>query len=120
MSRVEEGEAAPGIEIVPVTPFAQNCAILFDRALMEGVVIDPGGDVDRITAAVARLGLTVAAIWLPAFCVNHFVIARPHEPGRALLSSGSRNSSATTQVTAPAVLRSRAPKASPNSAQPMT
>ncbi|MGN6537712.1 MAG: MBL fold metallo-hydrolase, partial [Mesorhizobium sp.] len=31
--------------IVPVTPFQQNCAILFDAETKRGVVVDPGGDV---------------------------------------------------------------------------
>ena len=33
--------------IVPVTPFQQNCTILFDTETKAGVVVDPGGDVDR-------------------------------------------------------------------------
>ena len=39
-------------EIVPVTPFQQNCCILFDDTSKEGVVVDPGGDVERILAAI--------------------------------------------------------------------
>ena len=31
--------------IIPVTPFQQNCTILFDEEEMVGVVVDPGGDV---------------------------------------------------------------------------
>ena len=38
--------------IVPVTPFQQNCAILWDDASKTGMVVDPGGDVDRILAAI--------------------------------------------------------------------
>ncbi len=40
--------------IVPVTPFRQNCAILWDASSGEGAVVDPGGDVDRILAALDR------------------------------------------------------------------
>ncbi len=36
--------------IVPVTPFQQNCTILFDAETRVGVVVDPGGDVDAILA----------------------------------------------------------------------
>ncbi|MDG4869996.1 hypothetical protein P8631_18570, partial [Guyparkeria sp. 1SP6A2] len=32
--------------IVPVTPFQQNCTILFDAETKKGVVIDPGGDLE--------------------------------------------------------------------------
>jgi hypothetical protein len=38
--------------IIPVTPFQQNCTILFDEETLEGVVVDPGGDVDTILAAI--------------------------------------------------------------------
>ena len=34
-------------QIVPVTPFQQNCCILFDADDKVGVVIDPGGDADQ-------------------------------------------------------------------------
>ena len=34
--------------ILPVTPFQQNCTILFDADTKEGVVVDPGGDVEVI------------------------------------------------------------------------
>ena len=39
--------------IVPVTPFQQNCTILFDADTKKGVVIDPGGDLERIKEAIA-------------------------------------------------------------------
>ena len=42
--------------IVPVTPFQQNCAILWDDDSKAGMVIDPGGDVDRILAAIEQTG----------------------------------------------------------------
>ena len=38
--------------IVTVTPFQQNCTILWDDESKEGVVIDPGGEVERIKAAL--------------------------------------------------------------------
>ncbi len=38
--------------IVPVTPFRQNCAILWDADSGEAAVVDPGGDVDRILAVL--------------------------------------------------------------------
>ena len=33
--------------IVPVTPFQQNCTLLWDEATQAGAVVDPGGDLDR-------------------------------------------------------------------------
>ena len=34
--------------IIPVTPFQQNCTILFDDETREGVIVDPGGDVEHL------------------------------------------------------------------------
>lgn len=57
--------------IVPVTPFQQNCTILFDSESRRGVVIDPGGDVAQIEAALAGHGITVEAIWLTHGHIDH-------------------------------------------------
>ena len=48
----------PGLKaaIVPVTPFQQNCAIVFDEASKRGAVVDPGGEVERILEAVGQAG----------------------------------------------------------------
>jgi glyoxylase-like metal-dependent hydrolase (beta-lactamase superfamily II) len=34
--------------VIPVTPFQQNCSILWCEETMKGAVIDPGGEVDSI------------------------------------------------------------------------
>lgn len=57
--------------IVPVTPFQQNCTILFDEATKEGVVIDPGGDVPTIKSAIDDKGLNIKAIWLTHGHIDH-------------------------------------------------
>jgi hydroxyacylglutathione hydrolase len=57
--------------IVPVTPFEQNCTILFDTDSKQGVVVDPGGDVDRILAALAYNNITATAIWLTHGHIDH-------------------------------------------------
>ncbi len=58
-------------EIVPVTPFQQNCCLLYDADSLRGVVIDPGGDVPDIRQAIDRLGLTIEAIWLTHGHLDH-------------------------------------------------
>jgi hydroxyacylglutathione hydrolase len=50
--------------IVPVTPFQQNCTILWDDASKIGVVTDPGGDVDRILAAIDQTGAKIEKVLL--------------------------------------------------------
>lgn len=57
--------------IVPVTPFQQNCAILWDAETKRGVVVDPGGDVPRILAALDELGVTVERILLTHGHLDH-------------------------------------------------
>lgn len=57
--------------IIPVTPFQQNCTILFDDETMHGVVVDPGGDVAQILAAIKDNGITVEAIWITHGHIDH-------------------------------------------------
>ena len=44
------------IAIVPVTPFQQNCTLIWNEETSEGVVIDPGGDVPQIKAGIEQTG----------------------------------------------------------------
>ncbi|MFB9948058.1 MBL fold metallo-hydrolase [Rhizobium puerariae] len=57
--------------IIPVTPFQQNCTILFDDETREGVVIDPGGDVPTILQVVEENGITLKEIWLTHGHIDH-------------------------------------------------
>lgn len=57
--------------IVPVTPFQQNCAILWDEASQVGMVVDPGGDVDRILAAIDQTGAKIERIVLTHGHLDH-------------------------------------------------
>jgi hydroxyacylglutathione hydrolase len=57
--------------IVPVTLFQQNCAILFDAETKQGVVVDPGGDVPNILAAIEKAAVIVTAIWLTHGHLDH-------------------------------------------------
>ncbi len=85
--------------IVTVTPFQQNCTILWDDETREGVVIDPGGEVERIKAALEETGVTAKTIWLTHGHIDHAggaealkqalgaTIIGPHEADRELLES---------------------------------
>lgn len=57
--------------VIPVTPFQQNCALLWDEETGRGVVVDPGGEVERILAAIAELKVTVERILLTHGHVDH-------------------------------------------------
>ena len=63
------GELRAGV--IPVTPFQQNCTILFDDAEKRGVVVDPGGDVPQILAALKENGITVEQIWITHGHIDH-------------------------------------------------
>jgi glyoxylase-like metal-dependent hydrolase (beta-lactamase superfamily II) len=85
--------------IVPVTPFQQNCAILFDSDDKTGVVVDPGGDVENILAALKENAITAGAIWITHGHIDHaggamalmdalgVDIIGPHEDDLPLLSN---------------------------------
>ncbi|HTH39597.1 MAG TPA: MBL fold metallo-hydrolase [Rhodocyclaceae bacterium] len=57
--------------VIPVTPFQQNCSILVDDATQRAVVVDPGGDVDRIVATLEKNGITVERILLTHGHLDH-------------------------------------------------
>jgi len=57
--------------IVPVTPFMQNCTLLWDEASKVGAVVDPGGDLRRIQAGIAKVGITVEKIVLTHGHIDH-------------------------------------------------
>lgn len=57
--------------IIPVTPFQQNCTIFFDADSKEGVVVDPGGDVDTIIETIAQNGIAVKEIWITHGHLDH-------------------------------------------------
>jgi len=57
--------------IIPVTPFAQNCSVVWCPRTLEAAVIDPGGDLEKIRAEVARRGLKVRQILLTHAHIDH-------------------------------------------------
>ena len=57
--------------IVPVTPFAQNCTLLWDESSMRGAVVDPGGDIDRLVAEIERRGIRLEKILITHGHIDH-------------------------------------------------
>lgn len=96
-----EGAAAQGLKaaIIPVTPFQQNCTLLWDAATMTGAVVDPGGDLDQIERAIAEVGMKPDKILLTHGHIDHaggaaelkerlkVPIEGPHEAERPLLET---------------------------------
>ena len=48
------------IAVVPVTPFQQNCAIVWEPKSNEAAIVDPGGDVDCQRLAAVDTALAMA------------------------------------------------------------
>ncbi len=60
-----------GALIVPVSPFEQNCTLLWCETTKRAVVIDPGGDVPRILEAIKQADVTVERIWITHGHIDH-------------------------------------------------
>ncbi|MFV0255989.1 MBL fold metallo-hydrolase [Candidatus Liberibacter solanacearum] len=54
-----------------VTPFKQNCTFLFDEESLEAVVVDPGGDLDRIKDVIKSRNFRVKQIWITHGHIDH-------------------------------------------------
>lgn len=57
--------------IIPVTPFQQNCSLVFDQEARRGAIVDPGGDVPRILEAIGTSGVTIEKILLTHGHIDH-------------------------------------------------
>jgi glyoxylase-like metal-dependent hydrolase (beta-lactamase superfamily II) len=88
------------VAIVPVTPFQQNCSIIWDDRTMEAAVVDPGGDVPVILNALKELKVKATKIWITHGHLDHVggaaelaaalgitEIEGPHEADRMLIAN---------------------------------
>jgi len=71
MTQQSETKARAGAAIVPVTLFEQNCTLIWCEATRKAVVIDPGGDVPKIQAAIQQTKVAVEKIWLTHGHIDH-------------------------------------------------
>jgi len=91
--------------IVPVTHFQQNCSVIWCTATMRAAVVDPGGDLPKVRAAIAEAGVVVEKILVTHGHLDHVggvaelaaelgvPVEGPHEADRfwiARLSDDSR------------------------------
>jgi glyoxylase-like metal-dependent hydrolase (beta-lactamase superfamily II) len=70
-NQIQRHQMALKAAIVPVTPFQQNCTLLFDETTKSGVVVDPGGDLEVIEDAIKQIGMTVEGILLTHGHIDH-------------------------------------------------
>lgn len=57
--------------IHPVTPYQQNCSLVWCEATGRAALIDPGGDVDELLAAAHRTGVTLDKLLLTHAHLDH-------------------------------------------------
>ena len=95
------GAAAKGLKaaIIPVTPFQQNCSLVWDPATMIGAIVDPGGDLDLIEGAIRKTGMKPEKIIITHGHIDHaggaaelkerlgVPIEGPHKADRPLLEA---------------------------------
>ena len=63
--------AAMKAVIIPVTPFEQNCSLIWCEKTLKAAVVDPGGDLPRILKAIEENGLTLERILVTHGHVDH-------------------------------------------------
>jgi hydroxyacylglutathione hydrolase len=91
-------------QIIPVTPFEQNCTLLWCAKTRAAVVVDPGGEVDVIAAAIERAGVRLTTILVTHGHIDHVggvaelaerygvPVAGPHEADRYWLEGLAQQS----------------------------
>ena len=57
--------------IIPVTPFHQNCSILWCTETMKAAVVDPGGEVERIMEALEEYDVSLKTILITHGHIDH-------------------------------------------------
>ena len=59
------------IAVVPVTPFQQNCSVVWCERTRRAAVVDPGGDLEQIEQVLQQEGLTLEKILLTHAHIDH-------------------------------------------------
>ena len=84
--------------ILPVTPLQQNCSLIWCTKTYKAALIDPGGDLDKLKAAVGQAGVELEKILITHGHIDHcgesgilakelgLPIEGPHEDDRFWIS----------------------------------
>jgi glyoxylase-like metal-dependent hydrolase (beta-lactamase superfamily II) len=59
------------IAVVPVTPFQQNCSVIWCERTRRAAVIDPGGDLEQVEQVLQQEGLTLEKVVLTHAHIDH-------------------------------------------------
>ena len=58
-------------EIIPVTPFQQNCSLVWDTQTMRGALVDAGGEIERLLPRVRHHGVTLEKLLVTHGHLDH-------------------------------------------------
>lgn len=59
------------VTLIPVTPFQQNCSVVVCEGTQHAVVVDPGGEIERIIEEVERQRVSVEKVLLTHGHLDH-------------------------------------------------
>ncbi len=57
--------------IIPVTPFEQNCSLIWCTKTMRGAFVDAGGDIDKLMAVASEHGVTIEKLLVTHGHLDH-------------------------------------------------
>jgi hydroxyacylglutathione hydrolase len=67
----EANEPPMRVAILPVTAFQQNCSLIWCTRTMKAALVDPGGDLDRLKAALEKAGVTLEKVLVTHGHLDH-------------------------------------------------
>lgn len=59
------------VAIIPVTPLQQNCTLLWCTKTLRGAFVDPGGDLDKLRAALEKTGVVLEKVLVTHGHLDH-------------------------------------------------
>lgn len=59
------------LQVIPVTPFQQNCSVIWCEQTRRAAIVDPGGDLDEVLAVVSGESLELEKILLTHAHIDH-------------------------------------------------
>lgn len=60
-----------GAVVIPVTPFQQNCSLVWCARTMRGAVVDPGGEIERVIEVAGLRGVQIEKILVTHGHMDH-------------------------------------------------
>jgi hydroxyacylglutathione hydrolase len=59
------------VQTLTVGAFRENCYLVIDDRAASSVIVDPGGEPERLVSAIERSGTTLEAIWITHAHIDH-------------------------------------------------